>query len=526
MQLKTVSDFKSAIDSIGFDKFWEMYINAYLSRIRPDFNLPSGNLEFDINSPIFSFDSIGELYEIALEHNDQITKKELGQYYTPKDVCCFMAKKLIYGQDQKSNLADVCCGTGNLIIEVLNQLGAEETRKLIDKKHLFLYDLDPTAIKLAIMKIGVLFAEHGNYDSYLKITNSINTNIGNFLSEKISLPQKCLVISNPPYGKLPPRLELWTQCSTSNTKDLYSVFMEKIAQQAQRAVIITPQSFIGGSKFSTLRSAMAKNSGGEVYSFDNVPSPLFCGRKKGIFNTNTSNSVRAAITLIDKKERGFRLTPMLRFKSEERSELFNGIEDLLGDNIYFNSSAWMKTPKSLEKLITAMSASTCTVSDFIEKDISKQDAKYKLTIPSTPRYFISATSRDLDRSSKIILYAKNDEAFDKLYVIINSTLSYLWWRIYDGGITLGKSTLLSLPVPEIDNNNDLKQLVHNFIKSEDNYLVNKLNAGKNNENVKFPPEYRKKLNYSLLKVLRLEDLSDKLYSVHSNSYLEYAPYWK
>ena len=39
---------------------------------------------------------------------------------------------------------------------------------------------------------------------------------------------------------------------------------------------------------------------GEIYSFDNVPGNIFCGRKHGIFNTNTSNSVRAAITVVRK----------------------------------------------------------------------------------------------------------------------------------------------------------------------------------------------------------------------------------
>ena len=286
MRIENISDFKKAIDSVGYDNFWDIYINAYLSRIRPDFQLPINGFDIDIESNLFSYDNIGDLYEIALEHNNQISKKELGQYYTPKDVFRFMAKKLLSEYKNEYNLADVCCGTGNLIIEVLKQLGEHEVRSLIYSKKLYLYDLDPIAIKLAVMKIGIMFAEKNDYKSYLKITQSINVSVGNFLSESVKLPNGCYVISNPPYGRLSSKIELWSQCSTGNTKDLYSVFIEKISQQAQRSVIITPQSFLGGAKFSTLRFAMARNGGGEIYSFDNVPSPLFCGRKKGVYWSN------------------------------------------------------------------------------------------------------------------------------------------------------------------------------------------------------------------------------------------------
>ena len=46
-------------------------------------------------------------------------------------------------------------------------------------------------------------------------------------------------------------------------------------------------------------------------------------RKHGIFNNNTANSVRAAITLLKKSDdkKGFKITPMIRFKNEERNKL-------------------------------------------------------------------------------------------------------------------------------------------------------------------------------------------------------------
>lgn len=525
MQLNNISDFKEAIDAFGYTKFWDMFINAYLSIARPDLHVNSSELKINATIDTFAFDNIGNLYEIALEHINRISKKELGQYYTPKDVCIFMADKLLHGYSDSDNLADVCCGTGNLIIEVLSRLDEHKVRDIIFGHKLHLYDLDPTATKLATMKIGILYAEKYSIESYKKIVETIDVCNKNYLGNDVMLPADCFVISNPPYGRISQNLELWDDCTTGSTRDMYSVFMEKIAQQAKRTVIITPQSFLGGRLFAPLRTAIGKY-GGEVYSFDNVPSPLFSGRKKGVFNTNTSNSVRAAITLIDSRKKGFRTTPLIRFKSEERGQLFEGIEKLLGTKKYSTEEPWAKIPKTLEPLTSKLQLTKKTVSDYIEKDVSKQKPELRLSIPSTPRYYISAVSRDLDRTSKIIIYAKDEKSYDLLYLLINSTISYLWWRMLDGSITLGRSTLLSLPFPELSHTKTLHEQVHKYKDNESRYLVNKLNAGRNNENVKFPPEIRKAINSIILKQLGLMDLSETLYSIHSGSFIEYSKFWK
>ena len=165
-----------------------------------------------------------------------------------------------------------------------------------------------------------------------------------------------------------------------------------------------------------------------------------------------------------------------------------------------------------------------TVNDLIEKKTDKQERKFKLTVPSTPRYFITGSRRDLDRSSKIEIYAKDQDSFERLYVMINSTFSYLWWRIYDGGITLSKQTLLSMPVPNLSAD-EMKQIVDDGISMEEGCIVNKMNAGKNNENIKFPDDYRKKVNHFILNALNAPDADDTLYSIHSNNLTAVLPLW-
>jgi len=525
MQVEDLSDFKSAIDKYGSEKFWELFCSAYLSKARPDLKLPTGELNINIEKDVFAFDNLGELYEIGLEHCNKISKKELGQYYTPKDVCDFMSKKFLELIDYTTDtIADVCCGTGNLIISVLSMMDRKNVMDLISKKRIYLFDLDKDAMNIAIMKIAILFTEKNSQDSYNTIVESIKTICGNFMSQDTNLPKECIVISNPPYGRLSPGLVAWEKCTTTSTSDMYSVFMDKMATQAKGAVIISPQSFLGGGKFRPLREVLSQY-GGVVYSFDNVPCNIFKGRKKGIFNTNTANSVRAAITIIDKKEKGFRISPMIRFKTEERKEMFKNIDRIIGNIHYDSSDVWTKVPKTLEQLVVKYKGSKLKVSDLIETLPLAQKQEYKIIVPSTPRYFVSGVHRNLDRSSKIEIYAKDEKSFYQLYSIINSTFSYLWWRIYDGGITYGKSTLLDLPVPDDLTEESVKEIVDEGIKTESDYVTNKMNAGKNNENVKFPKEYRKRINSVLLNCMGFSGLEEELYSIHSNSLLEVLPLW-
>lgn len=524
MHVEDLESFKKAIDNLGFEKFWSAFIKTYFAETRPDLrHEPDKSVSISFSNSIFNFDNIGELYEIALEHINRQSKKEHGQYYTPKDVCRFMAQKTIALRNQGQNLADVCCGTGNLAIEVLSLLPRDQAVEILKCGKLYLYDIDPVAMKLAIMKICIMFVPNGDTDSLDLILSKINSKIGNFLSEENYLPKNCIVISNPPYAKLPKDLNIWSGSKTKSTNDLYSVFMEKIAIQSEGAVVISPQSFLGGNKFKSLREVLS-SFGGSIWSFDNVPACIFCGRKKGIFNTNTANSVRAAITVIDKNESGFRVSPMIRFRTDERKKMFSLLDALLGDIHYSGSQEWTKVPKSLEKMVIELKKAKFTVKDLVTELPIEQKEEYKITIPSTPRYFVTGSKRNLGRSSKIEIYAKDKESFDRLYLIINSTFSYLWWRIYDGGITLSKSTLMTMPVPDLPLNR-ITDLVNEGIGMENRCMVNKINAGKINENIKFPEEYRSKVNHVILHALNFDNLDANLASIHCNNITNAAPLW-
>ena len=56
-----------------------------------------------------------------------------------------------------------------------------------------------------------------------------------------------------------------------------------------------------------------------------------------------------------------------------------------------------------------------------------------LMVPASPRYFITATKKTLTRSSYHLLPFPNEAALNQAYLLLNSGLTYWWWRVMDGG---------------------------------------------------------------------------------------------
>ncbi len=127
--------------------------------------------------------------------------------------------------------------------------------------------------------------------------------------------------------------------------------------------------------------------------------------------------------------------------------------------------------------------------------VSIRLTQYKLIIPTTPRYFISALRTKVNRCSFRTLYFYNKKDYDLVYLLLNSSYTYWWWRINDGGMMISKKTLLSLPIPDNIPVNTL--LISKIEQSELTNRVFKKNAGKNNENVKHKAGLIEEINQNL-----------------------------
>jgi len=455
---------------------------------------------------------IGSLYEYGLAECDKQQKKISGQYYTPDDTAAVMAKW--FDSLEGKNICDVACGTGQLILTYLKIAGKEKARKILSEGRVYLYDSDNTALE--ICKSTILYLYGNEYE------DKINIRCGDFLDKNVKLPEDCKVIANPPYSAVGEIPDNWDKTEIqTGTKELYSCFMEKILKQSKSSVIISPYSFLGGKKFFGLRMLLNK-SGGFIVAFDNVPATIFCGKKHGIFNSNTSNSVRAAITVADStgKSRGFRVSPLIRFKSAERNELLNNIvlESFLPDDrqlISDKNPMYCKCHKNLTKVLKSWQImSKKSLGDYIIKN-----GKFTLFMPNTCRYYTTASDKELNRSGQIILNFADKDIFNYVFCMINSSFAYWHWRLYDGGITYPKNLLLSMPVffdkltsgDKIFFENCTKEMLSNA----KDYIITKNNVGVQ-ENIKYPKACRDMLNNRLLTILKASADSRDFDIIHSN----------
>lgn len=480
----SLDEYKADLKSNGLEKTWEKILN-----IRMKFS--------DSNvSDIIKTRNFGELYETGLAYTNKITKKEMGKYYTPEDVSYLLSD--FFNDLKGDRICDVCCGVGNLILAYLKYIGKENARKIILSDLLYLYDIDKIALK--ICKYSIAF-EYG-----MDCLNHIHGVHGDFMSKKIRLPENCKVISNPPYFKITSFKSNWEITDVIKTsKDLYSAFMEKIIKNSLTSVIITPFSFIGSDKFYSLRKVL-NDYNGMIFSFDNVPANIFNGKKHGIFNTNCTNSVRATITVVENKQdiKGFRVSPLIRFQTSEREDLLkkDSLMSLLPEMYLTVSDTRSKYPKCFKQLYDVYNSWVSTADGKFEDLLSNTKTDYSLSVPTTCRYFLSATKKELNRDGKNIFYFKDLKSYEYAYCILNSSFAYWHWRLFDGGITYPTGLLKTMPI-RLNHDCNMHDIVQNAQSHETDFLVYKKNALNIQENVKFPLEYRDAFNQTIMQIFNI-----------------------
>ena len=470
----------------------------------------------DESDRFLSVGNFGELYEEGLAATDKKEKKSSGQYYTPPDVSHVMAEW--FSRLHGKAICDVACGVGNLTLAYFEHIGEREAKRILGDGRLYLYDIDETAVAICVTSILVRYGR--------EYADKIHVFRHDFLDGQLGLPPNCKVISNPPYAAVKDIPTTWRLTDVvASTKELYAAFMEKILTQSESSVIITPYSFIGGAKFYPLRRVMNEDSG-FVVSFDNVPAAVFNGKKHGIFNSNMGNSVRAAITVADKETRrkGFRFSPLIRFKSTERDKLLKCqcLESLLGTKrqlVTPKAKMFAKCDRRLEHVFDAwMAKSNATVGDYVT-----QRGRYELHMPNTCRYFTVALDKPLSRKGQISLRFSDEAAYWHVMSMVNSSFAYWYWRLYDGGITYPTGLFLQMPVfTEALPREDVefcRKIGLEMIGKSDSFVITKANVGVQ-ENVKFPRRYRDGINRRYLDVLGIAD-DEKIFDiVHSNMALE------
>jgi hypothetical protein len=425
-------------------------------------------LPLDIGSPLegLSIGEIGVVYEALMALSDHRARKIQGQFFTPDDVAANMAVEA--ARFPAGNWLDPCCGVGNLSWHLAKAM-PDPGDFVADR--LTLIDFDKVALNTAIVLLVANFANAGDREALPKLV--ARSHRRDFL-QRSALPEHDYVIANPPYAAT----AQIDRFRTAKTRELYAYFLERIVTESRGFIAITPASFLGAAKYSELRRVLEERVGGTVMVFDNVPDTCFRGYKYGSTNSSTTNFVRAAITVSSPLDIDWKVTPILRWAARSRRRMWRDSRDYFVPLRKGPSGEWAKVMPGTEQVWDQLADSTSQLGDLV----STQTTSHVLEVASTPRYYISASKRSLDRGSKHTLYFANKSDLNRAFILLNSSLPYWWWRCLDGGITLPIRNLLSLPIPK--NLEPDEAIVAELESSDRKDVVTKLNAGRQNENVR------------------------------------------
>lgn len=439
-----------------------------------------------------SIGEVGVCYEALLARIDRESRKASGQYFTPDDAARFMAEA---ARDFPSGVwMDPCTGVGNLAWHLA---AVQDDPAGFVRERLILVDRDPDALRSAVALIAADFLAEGDADGVRRLREQAVRR--DALTGK--LPEHDFVIVNPPYA----RDQLRRGFQTAAAQESFAYFTERIAKTSRGFVAVTPASYLAAPKFQILRDVIdSQMTGGDVYVFDNVPDTLFRGYKYGSANTSKTNFVRAAITVCRSDVERWRITPIIRWRTASRARMFAGCRELLAPRRIGPAGEWVKLLPGLGEVWDGLLAAPQRLSDLLVRE----PTDYSLTVALTPRYFISAAYRPLQRGSKEVLYFATAQDRDRAAIVLNSSIPYLWWRALDGGVTLPRRVLRSVPIPALPPPDP--RLIARLRGTEEASLVIKLNAGMVNENIKRPRELVDELD-ALVLAPRRPDLT-ALYS--------------
>lgn len=502
-KIKTIN---TNLEKYGLKKAWANILVAKIKNsgekykyiLEDPFFSDTDNIHIDLLEGL-TIGEISILYEYSLAYNNKDKRQEEGQYFTPDDVAQLMSKKSdIF---PKGIWIDPCSGVGNLSYWLIKR---QKNKEDFLSNSIYFIDKDELSLFIARTLLTLEFQDQKD-NLFARIKEKFI--VADFL-ESENLPRYDYAILNPPYVSTNKDIRF----ESYKTKNTYAYFLEKIIKTTKGFISITPQSFTNSPAYEEFRQLLlGKFNKLFIYCFDNVPANIFKGIKFGSKNTNKANSTRAgiivALTEKNQKKEHY-ITPLLRWRTTEREMLFNNL-DSFTTKIELSKTIFPKVDKDLVELYQKV----VNLPKKLEDIIQKEKTKYSLQIPSTPRYFISALKKPVERTSFRILNFNNQDDFNLAYLILNSSYMYWWWRVNDGGMTISKKTLLSLPIPEKINID--KSIIESLERSESENKVFKMNAGKLNGNVKHNFELIQKINN-----LIFPKFTKKLMRVHRNSIFE------
>jgi predicted RNA methylase len=371
-------------------------------------------------------------------------KKKNGIFYTPEDIAILMSQKSRSFDDGKGVWLDPCCGLGILAISLAS---LQDDPISFIKNRLIINEKDKSQLEIALNNFMNKFGV---------VPRSYNED---FLTYDFKVDY---IIMNPPYFKY-------------GDSDIYAYFIDKACSITKGFISINPMSFTNGVNFKSIRKKLLKFKSIVLYHFDNIPGHIF-----------SDAIIRVSIIVVNNIIEERKTTGQIRWKTKDRDKMISTIDSNLDDGVLTDDMFYKTTPNTSQFInnVDPISNYVVNISD------------YPIYVTNSPRYFITASTKKLDRKGQIKIYMKDLDSYKKALIMLNSSYLYWWCRISDSSLSLTKKTLLSLPWIDFECSSDI---IEKIKSSEKINKVYKKNGGELQENIKHPKTLIKELNSLFLR---------------------------
>ena len=271
-----------------------------------------------------------------------------------------------------------------------------------------------------------------------------------------------VMIGNPPYGDILSKTEkdITSVLFTCYNGEIASLFVEQSANALKE-----------GGYFSniityaiTFSKSLSKNRELIYNNFNECHISTYDRDKCRIF-VGVTQSV--SIIVCDRKKSGskckFYTSTFFREMSEDKRRFFNSIKYQLANDYLINEKVCVPI-NNTHRLPKIGSDESLSILNKILKNkltikeaLTRTNKKVKIWIRTSGNYWYNSFDREPYKSSEIKPYYVPDNLKFYFFVLMNSNLFYLWFRIFGDGRHMNLDILESFPIPsdELVNKNQV-----------------------------------------------------------------------
>ncbi|MCI7354095.1 MAG: N-6 DNA methylase [[Actinobacillus] rossii] len=406
----------------------KIYIKVYesLVKIYPNFRVIECRDVLDIN----------EYLNISSHINEKCqSRKDLGKFYTPKDLCQFMLKELVGDTNSIGcKIIDPTCGNSEFLLSYIDYINEKHTisrNKELETLISNIYGNDSNILAITISKVRVFFkilflsnkAENLNLNYIVEKLNENFTSFDVVLEVQRLGNEFDLVIGNPPYLEDKRKYE-----NIPNHGNLYANSLQvsiSLLKENGKLCFIIPISYVSTPRMKKIRDYIKNNTRYlKLFNFADRPSCLFTSVhqkltilvcKKSSLNQIEHRVFSSAYNFWYKNEREY----MLKNLSLVEVEQFDKFIPKIGSTL----------EKSIFNKIYTQEKNNSIYITLNQKDFSESEGIY-LNMRAT---FWIKCFLDYSRSKEYKKFTPDIKQQDYLYCLLNSSLFFWFWCVISDG---------------------------------------------------------------------------------------------